>query len=146
MAKIKREKTDFETKAYKAFDGMPIEKWWPFIEKEAKDEKELRAYKLIARRSLNIENMMDYIKTYHNTAEDKKAFKKATYGPKYLKENKKFVYDADGKKIPEKDESGNPITVQSVVFAVEYFINKYFPQLAIEKKEPSKAFDALKDW
>ena len=87
----KKEKTAFEKKAYAAFAGMAIDKWLDFINANAKDADETRQYKLIARRSLNIDNMKAYIEANDNTKAAKKAFKEATWGVKYVKdENKKF--------------------------------------------------------
>jgi len=144
----KKEKTAFEKKAYAAFAGMTIDKWLDFINANAKDADETRQYKLIARRSLNIDNMKAYIEANDNTKAAKKAFKEATWGVKYVKdENKKFVLDADGNKIPDTDADGKPIKVQSIVYAIDYFITQYIPDLRLEEKPASaKAFDAIADW
>ncbi len=144
----KKEKTAFEKKAYAAFAGMTIDKWLDFIKANAKDADETRQYKLIARRSLNIDNMKAYIEAHDNKKEAKAAFKAATWGIKYLKdENKKFVLDADGQKIPETDADGKPVKVQSIVYAIDYFIDKYIPDLKLEEKPAAaKAFDAIADW
>ena len=69
----KKQKTAFEEKAYKAFAGMTIDKWLDFIKANAKDADETRQYKLIARRSLNIDNMKAYIEANDNTKAAKKA-------------------------------------------------------------------------
>lgn len=145
----KKQRSAFEEKAMKAFAGMPVDKWVAFIEKNAKDQDERNKYNLCARRSLTLANMVAYIEAHDNTPEKKKAFKEANFGIKYLKEDKKFVLDADGNKIPEIDPDTNDvITVRSIVYAIEYFINTYIPEIKIVKKAKStaKAFDLLADW
>lgn len=145
----KKERTPFEDAAYKAFAGMPIEKWLPFIEANAKDDKETRAYKVIARRSLNYENMMDYIDKFaKNPEEEQQAFYDNSWGPKWVKdENGKFMTEADGKtKIPEKKD-GKVIEIQSTVLAAKYFVETYLDGLKLEEKAPkAKATDAFKRW
>lgn len=148
MAKVKREKTDFEKKAYAAFAGMPIDKWVDFIKANAKDAKEERKYKVIARRSLNLGNMKKYIEAHDNTKDARQAFKDGTWGETYVKdpETKKFVLDAKGNKIPAVDKDGNPVKVQSLVYAVEYFVNTYLKEIKVDTAPQKGAFDALKDW
>lgn len=145
----KKQRTAFEEKAMKAFAGMPVDKWVAFIEKNAKDDEERNKYNLCAKRSLNMANMKAYIVAHDNTREAQKAFYDANWGIKYLKEDKKFVKDADGNKIPEIDpDTGDVIKVQSLVYGVEYFINTYIPQIKIVKKAQNKvkAFDLIADW
>lgn len=145
----KKQRSAFEDKVMKAFAGMPVDKWVAFIEKNAKDQDERNKYNLCAKRSLNMVNMKAYIEAHDNTEEAKRAFYNANWGIKYLKEDKKFVKDADGNKIPEIDpDTGDVIKVQSLVYGVEYFINTYIPEIKIEKKAQKtvKAFDLIKDW
>jgi hypothetical protein len=146
----KKEKTAFEKKAYSAFASMAIDEWLDFIKANAKDEKEVRAYKVIARRSLNIDNMKAYIEAHDNTKKAKADFKAATWGVKYLKDpdTKKFILSPKGEKlIAVDDKTGEPIMVQSIVYAIEYFINQYIPELKLEElPATSKAFDAIADW
>lgn len=146
----KKQKTAFEEKAYSAFKSMAIDEWIDFIKKNAKNEDETRKYKVIARRSLNIDNMKAYIEAHDNTKKAKADFKAATWGVKYLKDpdTKKFILSPKGEKlIAVDDKTGEPIKVQSIVYAIEYFINQYIPELKLEElPATSKAFDAIADW
>lgn len=145
----KKQRTPFEETAYKAFSGMPIEKWLPFIEANAKDDKETRAYKVIARRSLNYENMMDYIDKFaKKPEEEQQAFYDSSWGPKWLKdENGKYMTEADGEtKIPVI-ENGKIVEIQSTVLAANYFIDTYMSGLKLEEQPAkAKATDAFKRW
>lgn len=145
----KKQRSAFEEKAMKAFAGMPVDKWVAFIDQNAKDQDERNKYNLCAKRSLNMANMVAYIEAHDNTPEKKAAFKASTWGIKYLKEDKKFVLDADGNKIPVIDpDTGKEIKVQSIVYAVDYFIKTYIKEIKIDKpeKQKTKAFDLLANW
>ena len=136
--------------AYKAFAGMPIENWLPFIEANAKNDDEKRAYKVIARRSLNYDNMMNYIDKFaKKPEEEQQAFYDSSWGPKWLKDNDgKFITEADGKtRIPDTDEEGKVIEIQSTVLAAKYFIETYLDGLKLEElPAKAKATDAFKRW
>lgn len=127
MAKKAKEKT--------VFDGMPIDEWMSYIEKNAKDEDEKREMKVKARRSLTVENMAAYIVAHDNTKAAKRAFRDAA------------IYIA-------KDESGNPLTnsndevieKKSVISAASYFVEQYIPELKVEDKKKASAFDIIADW
>lgn len=146
--KVKREKTALEKKAFDAFKAMKVVDWLAFIDKEAKNKSEREKYLLCAKRSLTLGKMKEYIEENKDTPENRKEFKESTWGIQYQKdEKKKFVKDPFGKKIPVLDENGEPVKKQSIVYAVEYFVNKYFPAFnGEEKKEKVSPFDALKDW
>lgn len=127
MAKKEKEKT--------VFDEMPIDGWLAYIEKNAKDEDEKRELKVKARRSLTVENMAAYIVANDNTTASKKAFKEAAiYQAK----------DKDGN--PLIDENNNIVERKSVINAASYFVDKYIPELKVEAKKKSSAFDAIADW
>ena len=127
MAKKVKEKT--------VFDDMPIENWLAYIEENAKDDDEKREMKVKARRSLTVENMAAYIVAHDNTKAAKKAFKEAAI---YT------VKDVDGNVLTDDDD--NIVERKSVINAASYFVKKYIPDLAVEAKKKSSAFDAIADW
>lgn len=141
----KREKTAIEIKGAEAFSQMPIDEWLEYINENAKDDDEKRAYKVVARRSLTVANMKAYILKHDNTKKSKAEFKAATYAIRYEKdENKEYKKDADGKQIPILDDKGEPVKYRSLPAAASYFITQYMPELKVEPK--AKAFDDLEDW
>ena len=142
-----------KTKLVETFQSMPIEKWSAYIKKNAPKGKENRRYRVCAKKALTIENMVKYISTYNNTEEAKHEFKEASYGVQYEKiavegkKGKEFKKDENGNYIPILDKNGEPVKKQSVVYAVDYFVNHYLDGLlVIEETKQSKAFDLIKDW
>ena len=129
-----------------AFKEMPIDKWAAYIKKNAPKGKENRQYRACAKKALSVANMKEYITQHDNTAEAKANFKAGSYGIQYEKQDKKFVLDEDGNKIPLLDENGNPLKKQSVVYAVEYFTTHYLDGLLVLEENNAKAFDLIKDW
>ena len=122
-------------KTSSVFDGMPIDEWANYIEKNAKDEDEKRELKVKAKRSLTVENMAAYIIKHDNTKAAKKAFKDASnYTAK----------DKDGNVLI--DDNDNVIERKSVINAASYFVNKYLPDFKVEGKKKKSAFDIIADW
>jgi len=162
MAKIteeqKQAKKNETARIIKAFKEMPIEQWEEYINTNAPEsnEEKNRKYRVCAKKALTVENMAAYIMAHDGTQKAKKAFKNATYGVQYQKKTvmtkngkskKDFVLDDNGNKIPVLDENGNEVKEQSIVYAVDYFTNKYLDGLlVIEEAKKKNAFDAIANW
>lgn len=139
-------------------DTMPIDKWAEYISANAETDKQKRHYRSCAKKALTLKKMMDYITTHDNTEEAKRAFYAGSWGTQYEKVDvntkngrvrREFVYLDKAKKIkkPVKDENGNDVKEQALVYAVDYFCSTYLDGLLkLEEAEKEKAFDALEAW
>lgn len=137
-----------------AFADKPVKEYQAIIDKLIADGMDKTAVLAMARTSLTIAGMVEFISTYHNDNASKKAFALGCKGPVYEKEEyttksgktAKRVKLVDGKKVPALDENGQPITIQSQTYAMTYFVNTYFPSWAAAKEDEGSAFDAVDEW
>ena len=104
---------------------MPIDKWEDFIASQKKDEQ--HNYKVCARRALKVKPMKQYIVKYDNTQEAKDAFENASL-TKYT------------------DSKGEEKTKNDIVKAVNYFIDKYLPDLKVEPKSKGAFSEEVEGW
>ena len=137
MAKKESVKKEVGETKENPFASMPIDDWMDYINNANSEEQ--RELKVLARRSLTVENMKAYILKNDNTVEAKKAFKEHTYYQ---------VKDENGNPVVIKNEKGESIIKmrQSLPNAASYFVKTYIQDLAVESKKKASAFDAIADW